>query len=66
MAMPSDFILVGAAVAALSPKSHGSILFSWARKYVDAFGAEFLDTAGRCALYCYIVLVCSFFEWLVK
>ena len=66
MAMPSDFVLVGAAVAALAPKSYGPILFAPLAKYTDHFGREWIDTAGRVFYYMLLVIGCSVIEKLIS
>jgi hypothetical protein len=59
----SPFIAAGAAVVALSPKSHGPALTAWAIKYAaDQFTRDFLDTAGRVLYYVGLILACRLIE----
>jgi hypothetical protein len=64
MKYPSEFILIGAAVVALSPKSHGRLLLFFLREYIviDEFRVELLDNGGRFLQFCVLVFVAQLLE----
>ena len=63
--MVSDFVLVGSAVVALAPKSHGRFVMMWIVKYLetdDEWGTDWADTLGRYLYYMILVVGCTLLE----
>jgi hypothetical protein len=66
--MVSGIVIGGSGVAALSPYSHGRLVLSWLRKYVeptDKYALEFIDTGGRVAYFLLLVCVTQIIEWIL-